>query len=268
MLSLLASAADLPVPQLGAGTVILLVLAGFAILAMLRTILRLFLRLGLVLLGLLIGFAAWQHIPSIGQAMIGRVPDTSICLTFAAAAGIGAMIIARMLIRPLLQHRPDAPPPGFFGRVGGGMLALIPALLVLLVLAVVGMHWGSVSEIEDAAKGRQESTAPTSLPQRWKQAVQGWIPGDWLAVIDPAASKDRVTLAKWIAALTHQPDDRPLPRAVAIEEHRVVKTKILSDPELKALTEKDRYSALLRHPRLQALLDDPSIRSLLDQSKQ
>jgi len=253
------------IPDISLGTAALIVVAACAVIAAARGLARLFLGVFLLASSVLAGFWMWQYGPTLVRQWIDP-PPSWIASLIALATGIltffGLHWVLRILTDPLgrkKEGRENVKKRTTIRRAFAVLTSVIPAAVVLFVIAAVLRHAGSISELRTFAETRAgaETQPVPSFLARLKDSIESSIPSGWFQFIDPLTDEARLALAKWIAVGPHAPPEpvidpdtgNPLPRA-----------SLVDDEELRDLARRGRYSEILRDPRIDAALEDPATR--------
>jgi uncharacterized membrane protein required for colicin V production len=252
------------IPDISLGTAALIIVAACALIAAVRGLARLFLGVFLLAAAVLAGFWMWQFGPALARQWIDPPPPWLASL-IAVATGVGTFFGLRWILRVLTdplgrkKAQSDDEKPTTIRRAIGVLVSVVPAAIVLFVIAAVLRHAGSISELRTFAETRA-GTASEPVPSflaRLKGSIESSIPSSWFQLVDPLTDEARLALAKWIAIGPHTPPEpvvdpdtgQPVPRAALVE-----------DEELRELARRGRYSEILRDPRIDAALEDPATR--------
>jgi hypothetical protein len=256
-------------PDIGLGTVALAIVAVCALIAAGRGLVRLFLGVFLLASSVLAGFLTWQHAPGLARQWIE--PPAWLPSVLAPAAGILTFLALRWLLRiladPLGRGRAPAetaPRPGPLRLAFIMLTSVIPAAVVVFLVAAVLRHAGSLSELRTAAESRAGGEAPP-LSQwlvRTKTAIDQAIPPEWFQFVDPLTDNARLAVAKWIAADAAErgAGDSPEPVIDTATGDPIPRAIIVDDEDLRELARSGRYAEMLRDPRIDKALEDPATR--------
>jgi hypothetical protein len=252
-------------PEISLGTAALAIFVLCAGFVLLRGITRMI--LGTIVLGLSAWAAllAWQHAPAWSVDWFGKsMPwfTNGLPAAIFISAGLVLRMITNLFVRPFRGAEKSHRPSSLAGAAGRMVLALVPTSLLSVIGIAIVHHGGAVSEVRSSSEHPNASkTAPaTHLIGRMKDALDTYIPANWMERLDPLADPARLALAKLIAGRS-APESapgidpntgKPIPRAI-----------VVPDPELQALAREGKFDTLLRHPRLTKALADPKVRKYL-----
>lgn len=205
----------------------------------------------------LASFLTWQKVPNL-------VPESMASANWMPVAAAVAIFLLVMLafrsVRKLFSFSSKKSSPlGIFGWVITLGLALIPTSALWLGGATLLHHFGSVKEIENYADNGQ-TEHPKDFWAATKDKVEGIVPSQWLALVNPAADAARVNLAKLLA----RQQDRP-PRAIPVTEDPSVQQLMNENRDLQQLAREGRFSEILNDPRLGRILEDDRLRKSLSE---
>lgn len=253
------------IPDISLGTTALIIVAACAVIAAARGLARLFLGVFLLAAAVLSGFWMWQFGPTLARQWIDPPPPwlaTLIAVVTGILTFFGLRWILRVLTDPLGRKKTDSGKerkPSTIRRAVGVLVSIIPAAIILFVIAAVLRHAGSISELRTFAETRAGATSEPvpSFLARLKTSIESSIPSDWFQFIDPLTDDARLALAKWIAVGPHEP---PEPVLDPDTGQAVPRAALVEDEELRDLARRGRYSEILRDPRIDAALEDPATR--------
>lgn len=246
--------------EISLGTAALVIFATCAGFVLLRGATRLLVGTAVLAASLWAAFEVWQAAPEFLLSWTGKSHPWLIN-TLAGVAFLLSFLILRKITNAVanpFRKSGDAPPRTLIGTGLRLVLSLVPTSLIWIVGAALIHHGGTIAEIRESSAGHAKK--PDDLLLKLKSAVESAIPADWLALLDPSASPDRVKLAKLIAA-SSEPDPKPMIDPATGKP--IPRARIVEDPDLQNLAREGNFSTLLRHPSLTEALADPSIQKLL-----
>ena len=234
-----------PVSFTSLALILFAIIAGFAFV---RGVLRLI--FATVALGIGAGAAYYVY----GQAP-SMISSPRAILATSIAAGLLVFVLARyliidLLLRPILgKHR---------GASGGrgALLSLIPAALLVWVLATGFRLTGTVMEMEQfgnnvtVAEGEQIHQGWLA---HWRRAMDNDDLARLLAKVDPFIQQGRAILVGFLISTRDQAAPGQLADADA-DADAIINSPAMQDlskdPEIRRLIESGEYIALLQHPKV------------------
>lgn len=250
-------------PEISLGTAALIIFGLCGAYVLLRGLLRALVNIVILALSAWVGFLVWQRSPALADEWF-QTSSSLITTGFPVTAFVICFLVlrwtARLFRTPIRQHDEEDSSPSLLQVFTRLVMTAVPATLLCLIAAALIHHVTSVAEIEDYVNATPEDPQPPALAARLKTSLEAVIPSSLMDWIDPLTSRQRLRLAKIIAANSDEPlqpvmdpdTGQPIPRAIVVDS-----------PELDALAKEGRFSTLLRHPLLTKALEDPEVRASL-----
>ncbi|WP_411826445.1 hypothetical protein [Luteolibacter sp. AS25] len=250
------------IPEISLGTAALVIFGFCAGYMLLRGVARTFINTAFLLVSAWVGFRIWQQAPSLSLEWIGK-PSQVIEIGLPIAAALFTLILLRKLLKSLFRSPLETNSEDNGSERSTPLLlrlifTLIPAAFICITAATFLHHASAVAELKNSTE--PSNSSQEKLAERIKNSISVAIPESWMDKLDPLTTQPRLQLAKLIASELNTPLEpiidpetgKPYPRAI-----------IVDDPELTALANEGRFSALLRHPLLTEALKDPTVRKSL-----
>jgi hypothetical protein len=257
--------------QLTSEPALRLVVIGFialcAVMGFLRGVGRLVL-LGLALAAGAGAALAWfRYMPALCISWWGKNPEDFIKYG-AVGAGLLAAFMARRLLNGIVSHGGPGPMDRK-ARVRGGLLGLVPALLLVWGGAIAVRWAGAASQLrhlERAVEAQNlDPLGEADLLSRLSLSLGRGLLGSVLNRLDPMSSRESASAASllilqrqpavWERAVRH-----PLAGPVILQESF---KRLRNDNDVSHALSFSHYSRLLALPEMQTALDDRTLREAL-----
>jgi len=255
-------AAAISYPELGLGTLALVILLGCALFAFIWGMLRLVIGVAVVVISITAGVLTWNRAPALAAEHLERTPDW-LPGALTLAAGLLTLFILRRILR--FMRKPFGEPQG---TSRSALLSLLPGLLLIALVFAAVRHFGAGSEVRyfrDAVASGKDAAPRVPFIVSLKEAAEKFLPQPVLASTELYNDRARVNLAKLatvmqdpaaVAALQFRAEARPL---VTGEN-----ATSLRDPRIARLVAERRFADLLRDPVLVSLLENEEFRQSLE----